>query len=135
MVIQERQFLCCAKLLTMGCLALKVAFGLLCSPYHVRCNLNVLFILKCVLFVKKNVSYFSLGGWVATRASGMKKNVYGNIEDLVIDAKMVTSIGIIEKNSKVPRMSSGPDFQQIVLGSEGLFRFISINLFYNLYKL
>lgn len=25
----------------------------------------------------------SLGGWVATRASGMKKNAYGNIEDLV----------------------------------------------------
>jgi len=56
---------------------------------------------------------------VATRASGMKKNVYGNIEDLVIDVKMVTSIGVVEKNSKVPRMSSGPDFQQIILGSEG----------------
>lgn len=53
----------------------------------------------------------------------MKKNVYGNIEDLVIDVKMVTSRGVIEKNSKVPRMSIGPDFQQIVLGSEGLFFF------------
>lgn len=51
----------------------------------------------------------------------MKKNVYGNIEDLVIDAKMVTPRGVIEKNTKAPRMSSGPDFQQIVLGSEGLF--------------
>jgi len=50
----------------------------------------------------------------------MKKNVYGNIEDLVVDAKMVTSSGVIEKNSKVPRMSSGPDFQQIILGSEGM---------------
>lgn len=49
----------------------------------------------------------------------MKKNVYGNIEDLVIDAKMVTSRGVIEKNSKAPRMSNGPDFQQIILGSEG----------------
>ncbi|VVC42083.1 Hypothetical protein CINCED_3A021906 [Cinara cedri] len=63
--------------------------------------------------------FSSLGGWVATRASGMKKNVYGNIEDLVIDAKMVTSRGVIEKKSMAPRMSSGPDFQQIVLGSEG----------------
>jgi len=67
----------------------------------------------------------SLGGWVATRASGMKKNVYGNIEDLVVDAKMVTSRGIIEKNSKVPRVSSGPDFQQIILGSEGMFTLIA----------
>jgi FAD/FMN-containing dehydrogenase len=37
--------------------------------------------------------FSSLGGWVATRASGMKKNVYGNIEDIVISAKMVTSTG------------------------------------------
>lgn len=29
------------------------------------------------------MEFSSLGGWVATRASGMKKNIYGNIEDLV----------------------------------------------------
>ncbi|RXG52385.1 Alkyldihydroxyacetonephosphate synthase, peroxisomal, partial [Armadillidium vulgare] len=28
--------------------------------------------------------FSSLGGWVATRASGMKKNIYGNIEDIVV---------------------------------------------------
>ena len=33
--------------------------------------------------------FSTLGGWVATRASGMKKNVYGNIEDLVVRVKMV----------------------------------------------
>lgn len=59
----------------------------------------------------------------------MKKNVYGNIEDLVIDAKMVTARGVIEKNSKVPRMSSGPDFQQIVLGSEGFYLSIAVDVF------
>uniref|UniRef100_A0A8C1PX84 Alkylglycerone-phosphate synthase n=1 Tax=Cyprinus carpio TaxID=7962 RepID=A0A8C1PX84_CYPCA len=30
-----------------------------------------------------SMEFSSLGGWVATRASGMKKNIYGNIEDLV----------------------------------------------------
>lgn len=30
-----------------------------------------------------SMEFSSLGGWVATRASGMKKNSYGNIEDLV----------------------------------------------------
>ena len=30
-----------------------------------------------------SMEFSSLGGWVSTRASGMKKNVYGNIEDLV----------------------------------------------------
>ena len=32
-----------------------------------------------------SMEFSSLGGWVATRASGMKKNIYGNIEDLVGD--------------------------------------------------
>lgn len=63
---------------------------------------------------------FSLGGWVATRASGMKKNVYGNIEDLLIHVRMVTPSGVLEKSCQVPRMSCGPDFNHIVLGSEGL---------------
>jgi alkyldihydroxyacetonephosphate synthase len=39
--------------------------------------------------------FSSMGGWVATRASGMKKSVYGNIEDIVLGAKVVTSIGTI----------------------------------------
>ena len=30
-----------------------------------------------------------MGGWVATRSSGMKKNVYGNIEDLVIMSSLL----------------------------------------------
>ena len=31
----------------------------------------------------------SLGGWISTRASGMKKNTYGNIEDLVCGGDMM----------------------------------------------
>lgn len=62
---------------------------------------------------------FSLGGWVATRASGMKKNTYGNIEDLVIQMKMVTPSGILQKPANVPRVSSGPDYNHVILGSEG----------------
>jgi alkyldihydroxyacetonephosphate synthase len=63
--------------------------------------------------------FSSLGGWVATRASGMKKNTYGNIEDLLVHVKMVTPEGIVEKHCKVPRMSAGPDIHHFVLGSEG----------------
>jgi len=63
--------------------------------------------------------FSSLGGWVATRASGMKKNVYGNIEDLVVHVRMVTPTGVLEKSCQVPRMSCGPDFNHIILGSEG----------------
>ena len=35
-----------------------------------------------------SMEFSSLGGWVATRASGMKKNIYGNIEDLVVHFKV-----------------------------------------------
>ncbi|GFQ83159.1 alkyldihydroxyacetonephosphate synthase, peroxisomal [Trichonephila clavata] len=63
--------------------------------------------------------FSSLGGWVATRASGMKKNIYGNIEDMLVHVKMVTPRGEIQKNCQVPRISSGPDIHQFILGSEG----------------
>lgn len=66
-----------------------------------------------------SVEFSTLGGWVATRASGMKKNVYGNIEDIVVRVKMVTSKGVLEKHISAPRVSCGPDFNQIILGSEG----------------
>jgi alkyldihydroxyacetonephosphate synthase len=64
--------------------------------------------------------FSTLGGWVATRASGMKKNVYGNIEDILVRVKMVTVQGVLEKNVMAPRISCGPDFNQIIMGSEGM---------------
>eukprot|EP01102_Stenamoeba_stenopodia_P007094 TRINITY_DN1981_c0_g2_i2.p1 TRINITY_DN1981_c0_g2~~TRINITY_DN1981_c0_g2_i2.p1 ORF type:complete len:645 (+),score=148.24 TRINITY_DN1981_c0_g2_i2:115-2049(+) len=72
-----------------------------------------------------SIEFSTLGGWISTRASGMKKNVYGNIEDIVIKAKMVTPIGTLEKTCEVPRLSAGPDINQIILGSEGMFGVIT----------
>ncbi|KAE8299294.1 Alkyldihydroxyacetonephosphate synthase, peroxisomal [Larimichthys crocea] len=66
-----------------------------------------------------SMEFSSLGGWVATRASGMKKNIYGNIEDLVVHIKMVTPQGVIEKSCQGPRMSTGPDIHHFIMGSEG----------------
>ncbi|ELU02126.1 hypothetical protein CAPTEDRAFT_222474 [Capitella teleta] len=66
-----------------------------------------------------SMEFSSLGGWVATRASGMKKNIYGNIEDLVVHIKTVTPRGVIEKSCQVPRISAGPDIHHFILGSEG----------------
>lgn len=66
--------------------------------------------------------FSSLGGWVATRASGMKKNTYGNIEDLVVHVRMITGCGdVLERGhgAAAPRISCGPDPMQTVLGSEG----------------
>lgn len=54
----------------------------------------------------------------------MKKNIYGNIEDLVIRVRMVTGRReeaemTLEHKFQVPRKSCGPDFDHVILGSEG----------------
>jgi alkyldihydroxyacetonephosphate synthase len=68
-----------------------------------------------------SIEFSTLGGWVSTRASGMKKNAYGNIEDIVNNIKFVTSKGVITKNSEWPRVSIGPDLNHIIMGQEGNF--------------
>jgi alkyldihydroxyacetonephosphate synthase len=47
------------------------------------------------------------------------KNYYGNIEDIVLNIKIVTSVGTMTKNSEWPRASNGPDLNHIVMGHEG----------------
>jgi alkyldihydroxyacetonephosphate synthase len=71
------------------------------------------------------MEFSSLGGWVATRASGMKKNVYGNIEDLVVHVTMITAKGTIEKSCLGPRQSTGPDIHHFIMGSEGILGIIT----------
>lgn len=75
----------------------------------------------CLGHEPDSYEFSTMGGWIATRASGMKKNVYGNIEDLLISCKLVTSIGVLEQKSPVPRLSCGPDVNELTIGSEGNF--------------
>ena len=63
--------------------------------------------------------FSSIGGWVSTRASGMKKNVYGNIEDIVVNFKLVTPTGILQTGGDFPRISAGPAVMQMAMGAEG----------------
>ncbi len=66
-----------------------------------------------------SVEFSTLGGWIATNASGMKKNKYGNIEDLVIDVTVATSDGKLERAAPAPRESVGSDLRRLIFGSEG----------------
>ena len=50
-----------------------------------------------------SLEFSTVGGWVATRSSGMKKNIYGNIEDLVVRIRMVTPQGTMERNFLVSK--------------------------------
>jgi len=66
-----------------------------------------------------SVEFSTLGGWIATNASGMKKNRYGNIEDIVLDVTVATAAGTLERASCAPRESVGLDLRRLMFGSEG----------------
>jgi alkyldihydroxyacetonephosphate synthase len=66
-----------------------------------------------------SIEFSTLGGWIATNASGMKKNKYGNIEDLVLNLTAVTASGVLEHRTLSPRESIGIDLRKLMFGSEG----------------
>jgi len=67
-----------------------------------------------------SVEFSTLGGWIATHASGMKKNRYGNIEQIVQDFRLITAEGsVLERFDGNPRESTGADPRRWVFGSEG----------------
>jgi len=72
-----------------------------------------------------SVEFSTLGGWISTHASGMKKNRYGNIEDIVLDFNMVTPGGKLARQNIAPRESVGVDARRFILGSEGSFGIIT----------
>jgi alkyldihydroxyacetonephosphate synthase len=63
-------------------------------------------------------SFSTLGGWIATRSSGMQSDKYGDIADLTRGLRVVTPAGLLEVRP-VPTTSTGPSVREMVLGSEG----------------
>jgi alkyldihydroxyacetonephosphate synthase len=66
-----------------------------------------------------SLEFSTLGGWISTNASGMKKNRYGNIEDIVIEATLVTPSGLVETRRPAARTSAGMQPLSLLFGSEG----------------
>jgi alkyldihydroxyacetonephosphate synthase len=84
-----------------------------------------------------SIEFSTLGGWIATKASGMKRSRYGNIEDIVLEVRAVTAQGVVwqggmqraDGGGKSPvengsgiaaaRVSQGLDLRPLLLGSEG----------------
>jgi alkyldihydroxyacetonephosphate synthase len=60
----------------------------------------------------------TLGGWIATRSSGMQSDRYGDVADLTRGLRVVTPSGTLVIRP-VPATSSGPSVREMVLGSEG----------------
>jgi alkyldihydroxyacetonephosphate synthase len=72
-----------------------------------------------------SIEFSTLGGWIATHASGMKKNRYGNIEDIVLDVRVVSLSGTLARTTQAPRESVGVDPRLWLFGSEGSFGIIT----------
>lgn len=67
----------------------------------------------------QSIGVSSVGGWVATRASGQFSTGYGNIEDIVLSLEAVLPSGDVVDTRRTPRASAGPDLRHVFLGSEG----------------
>ena len=75
-----------------------------------------------------SIEFSTLGGWIATKASGMKQNKYGNIEDIVKDVRVAGPNGLVwqqqgqNQQGQAPtfgRQSAGMEFRSLLIGSEG----------------
>ncbi|MDN6400287.1 MAG: FAD-binding oxidoreductase [Brachybacterium sp.] len=63
-------------------------------------------------------TYSTLGGWAATRSSGMQSDKYGDIEDIVRGLRLVHPDGVAV-TKPIPGRDSGPSVHEMILGSEG----------------
>jgi alkyldihydroxyacetonephosphate synthase len=67
----------------------------------------------------------SLGGYLATRSAGQLSTKYGKIEDVVLSMECVLPDGTIAETGRAPRSAMGPDWTQLLLGSEGTLAFFT----------
>ena len=63
-------------------------------------------------------THSTLGGWIATRSSGMQSDKYGDVADLTRGLRAVTPAGTVALRP-VPTTSTGPSVREMLLGSEG----------------
>jgi alkyldihydroxyacetonephosphate synthase len=63
-------------------------------------------------------THSTLGGWIATRSSGMQSDKYGDIADITKAVRVVTPVGVLVTRA-VPSSSTGPSVREMILGSEG----------------
>jgi len=61
----------------------------------------------------------TVGGWLATRAAGQLSTKYGKVEDRVAGLTVVTGRGDVIETDGPSRALRGPNWTQLLLGSEG----------------
>lgn len=72
----------------------------------------------------QSFEWSTLGGWIASRSSGQQSLKYGRIEQLFAGGTLLTPGGKLVVDS-YPASSAGPDWRELILGSEGRLGIIS----------
>jgi alkyldihydroxyacetonephosphate synthase len=72
----------------------------------------------------QSFEFSTLGGWIAHRGAGQGSNRYGRAEGWLASTKLATPQGLLDTNS-FPASSAGPQLNDIVLGSEGVFGIVT----------
>ncbi len=67
----------------------------------------------------------TLGGYLATRSAGQLSTKYGKIEDMVLSVEFVLPDGTVTETGRAPRSAMGPDWTQLLLGTEGTLGFFT----------
>jgi alkyldihydroxyacetonephosphate synthase len=67
----------------------------------------------------------TLGGFLAHRGTGVLSTKYGKIEDMIMSMEVVLPDGTVIKTLPAPRHASGPDLNQVFIGSEGTYGVIT----------
>ena len=70
-------------------------------------------------FSPQSLHRSSVGGWLATLATGQFSSRYGGVEDLVVGYRVVLATGQVATLGASPRAAMGPDLRRVFLGSEG----------------
>jgi alkyldihydroxyacetonephosphate synthase len=68
----------------------------------------------------QSFEFSTVGGWVMTRGAGQNSTYHGKIEDRVLSMAFAAPAGVI-RTGNYPAAATGPDTDQILMGSEGAF--------------
>lgn len=66
-----------------------------------------------------------IGGMVATRAIGTFSTKYGKMDDMINSLEVVLPTGEVVTTHKAPKRSTGPELNELFLGSEGVYGIVT----------
>lgn len=73
----------------------------------------------------QSIHMSTVGGWAACRGAGQVSSRYGKIEDIVLGLDAVLPDGRLLEVRPVARRAVGPSIKDLMIGSEGVFGFIT----------